>query len=108
MITKHYEFSVWLRITHWLRALAIVILTATGFYIAYPFLSPAQSGGEPVNFLYALARMWHIVFGFFINCSNNLVNFIYFSLIRKVKMKECLFGILLILKFGINKSSITC
>ena len=64
MIKKHYEFSKWLRITHWVRALAIVILVGSGFYIAYPFLSPAHSGGEPVNFLNGLFRSWHIIFGF--------------------------------------------
>lgn len=64
MIKKHYEFSLWVRITHWVRALSIVILTATGFYLAYPFLSPAHSGGEPVNFLNALSRSWHLMFGF--------------------------------------------
>lgn len=64
MIKKHYEFSSWLRITHWIRALAIIILTASGFYIAYPFIAPAHSGGEPVNFLNALFRSWHVIFGF--------------------------------------------
>ncbi len=64
MIKKHYEFSYWLRITHWVRALAIVILTVSGFYIAYPFISPAHSGGEPVLFLNALFRSWHVIFGF--------------------------------------------
>jgi len=64
MIKKHYEFSYWLRVTHWVRAIAIVILTASGFYIAYPFISPATNGGEPTNFLNALFRSWHIIFGF--------------------------------------------
>lgn len=64
MIKKHYEFSSWLRITHWVRALAIVILTGTGFYIAVPFIAPALNGGEPTNFLNALMRSWHIIFGF--------------------------------------------
>ncbi|XPV70618.1 MAG: Ni/Fe-hydrogenase, b-type cytochrome subunit [Halarcobacter sp.] len=64
MIKKHYEFSSWVRITHWLRALTILILTATGFYLAFPFISPSHSGGEPVNFLNALSRSWHIIFGF--------------------------------------------
>ena len=64
MIKKHYEFSSWLRITHWVRALAIVILTATGFYLAYPFLAATHNSGEPVNFLNALFRSWHIIFGF--------------------------------------------
>ena len=64
MIKKHYEFSFWLRATHWIRALAIVVLTATGFYLAYPFIAPAHSGGEPMNFLNALFRSWHLIFGF--------------------------------------------
>ncbi|AXH09485.1 Ni/Fe-hydrogenase, b-type cytochrome subunit [Malaciobacter halophilus] len=64
MIKKHYEFSFWLRVTHWVRAVAIVILTASGFYIAYPFIAPAHNGGEPVNFLNALFRSWHVIFGF--------------------------------------------
>ena len=64
MIKKHYEFSYWLRVTHWVRVLAITILTISGFYIAYPFISPSNSAGEPVNFLNALFRSWHIIFGF--------------------------------------------
>lgn len=64
MIKKHYEFSYWLRVTHWVRAIAIVILTVSGFYIAYPFIDPSNSGGEPTNFLNALFRSWHIIFGF--------------------------------------------
>lgn len=63
MIKKHYEFSFWLRATHWIRALAMVILVATGFYLAYPFLSPTE-GSEPTKFLYALSRSWHLIFGF--------------------------------------------
>ncbi len=64
MIKKHYEFSLWLRITHWVRFFAIVVLTISGFYIAYPFISSAQSSAEPVNFLNALFRSWHQIFGF--------------------------------------------
>lgn len=33
-----YEFSIGLRFSHWLRALMIVILTMSGFFIAYGFL----------------------------------------------------------------------
>lgn len=68
MIKKHYEFSFWLRVTHWIRALTIVILTISGFYIAYPFISPALNAGEPTNFLNALFRSWHIIFGFLLIC----------------------------------------
>ena len=64
MIKKHYEFSSWLRITHWLRVLAILILIITGFYIAVPFISAALDMDEPNNYLYALMRFWHIIFGF--------------------------------------------
>lgn len=63
MIKKHYEFSFWLRATHWIRALAMVVLVVSGFYIGYPFLSPTE-GTEPTKFLYALSRSWHLIFGF--------------------------------------------
>ncbi|QDF28603.1 Ni/Fe-hydrogenase, b-type cytochrome subunit [Halarcobacter anaerophilus] len=63
MIKKHYEFSYWLRVTHWIRVVAIIVLTVSGFYIASPFITPA-SGGEPTNFMNALFRSWHIIFGF--------------------------------------------
>lgn len=68
MIKKHYEYSVWLRITHWIRMLAIIVLTFTGFYLAFPFISASLNGGEPVNFLNALMRSWHIIFGFLLIC----------------------------------------
>ncbi len=68
MIKKHYEFSFWLRVTHWVRAIAMIVLIISGFYIAYPFIAPAHNGGEPVNFLNALFRSWHIIFGFLLIC----------------------------------------
>lgn len=63
MIKKHYEFSALLRFTHWVRVFAIIALLFTGFYIADPFIS-AYINGEPTNFLYALMRSWHGIFGF--------------------------------------------
>lgn len=57
------EFTPAYRWQHWIRALSIVILTFTGVYLAYPFFAPAVSS-EPDNFLYALMRSWHIIFGF--------------------------------------------
>lgn len=42
-----YEFSIGLRLTHWVRAIAIVILIGTGYYLSYVFQSPI-SNGEPV------------------------------------------------------------
>lgn len=62
-ITEEMEFTPAYRWQHWIRAVAILILTFTGFYIAYPFVAPAVSS-EPNNFLYALMRSWHIIFGF--------------------------------------------
>lgn len=58
------EFSKLTRIFHWIRALAIFGLIATGFYLAYPFLAPNNFTGEPVGFLYALMRSWHLILGF--------------------------------------------
>lgn len=57
------EFTAAYRWQHWVRALAIVILTMTGFYIAYPFIDPS-SNAEPTNFLYANIRAIHLIFGF--------------------------------------------
>ena len=58
-----YEFSIGLRATHWLRAISIVILIASGFYLSYVFQSP-QSTGEPTNFMQAKYRFVHEVAGF--------------------------------------------
>ena len=58
-----FEFSAGLRWTHWLRAIAIFVLTVTGFYLTYVFVVPAPSD-EPVLFLNAKFRMWHEIAGF--------------------------------------------
>lgn len=63
MYKKEYHFSIGLRVGHWLRALSILILIATGFYLADPFLAPSTSE-EPTNFMYAKWRMIHLIFGF--------------------------------------------
>ncbi|SFZ97887.1 Quinone-reactive Ni/Fe hydrogenase, cytochrome b subunit [hydrothermal vent metagenome] len=57
------EFTAGYRWQHWIRALSIVVLIVTGFYLAEPFMAPI-SNGEPTNFMQALFRFWHIVFGF--------------------------------------------
>ncbi len=62
-ITQEMEFSAGYRWQHWIRAISIVALTITGFYIAVPFISPTPNP-EPTNFMYALFRSWHIIFGF--------------------------------------------
>ena len=58
-----YEFSIGLRLTHWLRAISIVVLVGTGFYLSYVFQSPISTG-EPVNFMQAKYRFVHEVAGF--------------------------------------------
>lgn len=60
---RELEFTALTRWFHWVRAIAIFVLIVTGFYIAYPFLTPARNA-EPTNFMYALARSWHQIFGF--------------------------------------------
>ena len=62
-IEQEMEFTSLYRWQHWIRALSIVILTVTGFYIAAPFVSPIPNS-EPTNFMYGLFRSWHEIFGF--------------------------------------------
>lgn len=58
-----YEYSIGYRLTHWIRALSIVVLIASGYYISYVFQSP-ETSGEPVLFMQAKWRFVHLVFGF--------------------------------------------
>ena len=58
-----YEFSIGLRLTHWIRALMIVVLTVSGLYIAYAFSAPVITG-EPINFMNAKWRAVHEIAGF--------------------------------------------
>ncbi len=62
-IEQEIEFGVIYRWQHWIRALSIVVLIITGFYIAEPIITPIPSA-QPDNFMYALFRSWHIIFGF--------------------------------------------
>ena len=50
---REVEFSAVYRWQHWVRALSIVVLTITGFYIAVPFITPIASS-QPDNFMQAL------------------------------------------------------
>ena len=80
-----YEFSIGLRATHWLRAISIVTLIATGFYLSYVFQSP-QSTGEPTNFMQAKYRFVHEVAGFiFIAC---IIFKVYLFFFDKMSGKE--------------------
>ncbi|WP_294964273.1 Ni/Fe-hydrogenase, b-type cytochrome subunit [Sulfurimonas sp.] len=60
---QELEFAASYRWQHWIRAVSIVVLTVTGFYIAVPFLTPAVNA-DPTNFMQSLIRSWHIIFGF--------------------------------------------
>ena len=60
---REAEFTGAYRWQHWIRALSIVVLTVTGFYIAEPFISVTPSA-EPTNFMQAELRSWHEIFGF--------------------------------------------
>jgi len=62
-IEQEMEFSATYRWQHWIRALSIVILTVTGFYIAVPFVTSVPNP-EPTSFMQALFRSWHEIFGF--------------------------------------------
>ncbi len=60
-ITPKKEWSAAIRFNHWLMAVSIFILIATGLYIADPF---TISGGETVDkFFMGKVRFWHILFG---------------------------------------------
>jgi len=58
------EFSAGYRWQHWIRAISIFALIATGFYIANPFITYANGSAEPTRFIHAYFREWHIIFGF--------------------------------------------
>ncbi len=62
-IERELEFSTFYRLHHWVRVLSIIILTITGLYLADPFVIPSVSS-EPTNFMNALFRSWHVIFGF--------------------------------------------
>ena len=58
------EWSVAIRVLHWTMALTIIILIATGFYLARPFVLEA---GETVDkFFMGSVRFVHILFGLFL------------------------------------------
>jgi len=60
-ITQTKEWSAAIRFNHWLMAASIIILMATGFYIADPFTIPA---GDTLHKMFmGDVRFWHILFG---------------------------------------------
>lgn len=62
-IEMELEFTTFYRWHHWIRVLSIIVLIATGFYIAVPFITPGVNA-EPTNFLNAEFRAVHQIFGF--------------------------------------------
>lgn len=89
---KHYEFSIGLRATHWLRAFAIFALCISGFYIASVFIAPDKST-EPNLFMQAKFRFVHNVAGFVLLACFvfKLYLFIFDKLSKKerVSIKDC-------------------
>lgn len=80
-----YEFSAGLRWTHWLRVITMIILTVTGFYLAYVFVAPATSD-EPVLFLNAEFRMWHQIAGFLLIAVTLFKTYLFFT--DRLSLKE--------------------
>jgi Ni/Fe-hydrogenase 1 B-type cytochrome subunit len=81
------EYTSGTRWVHWLRFVSIIILTVTGFYIAYVFISPKISN-EPVLFLHAKMRMWHQIFGFLLIAVTILKIYTFFFDKNKVQRLE--------------------
>ncbi|WP_419770044.1 MAG: Ni/Fe-hydrogenase, b-type cytochrome subunit [Candidatus Marinarcus sp.] len=89
MIERIYEFSGVLRFNHWVRVVTMLVLVVTGFYIAKPFLTPYVTD-EPVNFMNALWRFWHLVFGFIL-IATTLVKIYLFIFDRQSKNERVSF-----------------
>jgi len=62
MLKSIYVYEAPVRLWHWVQALAIVVLTVTGFLIAYP---PPSVGGEASDsFLFGYIRFAHFTAGY--------------------------------------------
>jgi len=81
------EFSAGFRWQHWIRAIAIFALIATGFYLANPFITYANTSAEPTRFLHAEIREWHIIFGFTMIAAV-LYKTIYFFFFKEAKYER--------------------
>ncbi len=56
-IVRVYVWEAPVRITHWLIALAIVVLSCTGFYIGWPFIAVSGPAGQ--HFVMGWAKVIH-------------------------------------------------
>jgi Ni/Fe-hydrogenase 1 B-type cytochrome subunit len=81
------EFSAGYRWQHWIRAISIFALVATGFYIADPFITYSVQSAEPTRFLHAEIREWHIIFGFAM-IGAVLYKTIYFFFFKEAKFER--------------------
>ncbi|MDR1451655.1 MAG: Ni/Fe-hydrogenase, b-type cytochrome subunit [Helicobacteraceae bacterium] len=81
------EFSAVTRALHWIRFVAIVALTITGFCIASVFIAPSISG-EPNLFLNARIRMWHEIFGFVLIAVTLFKTYYFFASKNKAEKLE--------------------
>ncbi|MGG7048021.1 MULTISPECIES: Ni/Fe-hydrogenase, b-type cytochrome subunit [unclassified Campylobacter] len=74
---SEYEFSIGLRLTHWIRFVAIAILIISGYYISYVFVSP-EITSEPTNFMNAKWRAIHQIFGFVLIAATIFKTYLFF------------------------------
>ena len=56
-LTRVYVWEVPVRVTHWLIVFSIVLLSVTGFYIGYPFITVSGPAGE--HFVMGWAKVIH-------------------------------------------------
>jgi Ni/Fe-hydrogenase 1 B-type cytochrome subunit len=61
-LESRYVWEAPVRVAHWMMALSIFVLLATGFYIAWPFAS--MSGEATFNFLMGRTRQVHFISGY--------------------------------------------
>jgi Ni/Fe-hydrogenase 1 B-type cytochrome subunit len=77
MAEIRYVWELPVRITHWVNAVCIVVLSFTGFYIGHPFFSSAEGG-----WIMGWNRFIHFSFGYLFALSL-LTRFIWFLLGNK-------------------------
>ena len=78
-------FTPAIRIFHWLRALAILVLVITGFYISWPFLVAPESSDVLVQ---GWIRFAHIVFGFLLTSITLVRFYLYFFSRNNIERKS--------------------
>lgn len=94
LFKRTQTFSPLVRLFHWIRAFSIFFLIFSGFYLAYPFLTP-EANSEPTGFLYALFRSWHIMVGFLLISVSFFRLYLFFtakSEMERVSAKELFNG----------------